>query len=256
MANQHMNNLKSKIVLFAIVTTLLVVVPIAYGLIISYGEWSGTSDRRYLLKGSTNQARATLSEASVQIYTARSARWRGVVSVHSWIATKAYNEQEYTRYEVIGWNRHNKPSYVVSSTGNADSYWYGYTPELIFELSGDYAQQVITKIRDAVRHYPYTKNYRAWPGPNSNTFTAYLARQIPELDLDLPPTAIGKDYTDGIYFGSPPSNRGIQFSWSGYIGLILSPQEGIEINLFGAVYGFDFTDLALKLPAIGRLPLL
>ena len=224
-------------------------------MIISYGEWSGTSDRRFRLKGSTNQAIATFDEASVQVYAARSARWRGVVSVHSWIVTKAYNKAEYTRYEVIGWNRHDKQSYVLSSTGHADFYWYGYTPELIFELDGEPAHRLVNKIDVVVSRYPYAKTYRAWPGPNSNTFIAYLAREVPELDLDLPPTAIGKDFTEGIYFGAPPSNRGIQFGWNGYLGFILSSQEGVEINLGGAVYGFDFNDPALKLPAVGRLSL-
>ena len=250
-----MSSLKNKIILYATVYILFVATPLAYGLIMSYGEWSGLSDQRYRLTGSTNQARANHREASVQIYTARSARWRGVVSVHSWIAVKASDELKYTRYEVIGWNRHHKPSYIVSSTGNADYYWYGYAPELIFELSGDRANKLVDKINEAIRKYPYAKNYKAWPGPNSNTFIAYLVRQIPELDVDLPPTAIGKDFTDGFYLGDPPSNRGIQIGWGGFLGLILSPQEGLEINLGGAVYGFDFNDPALKLPAVGRLPL-
>ena len=33
-------------------------------------------------------------------------------------------------------------------------------------------------------------------GPNSNTFTAWIAKQVPELELDLPFSAIGSGYVD------------------------------------------------------------
>ena len=44
-------------------------------------------------------------------------------------------------------------------------------------------------IDKAARGYPYGSEYRAWPGPNSNTFTSWIARAVPELQVDLPSTA-------------------------------------------------------------------
>jgi hypothetical protein len=38
---------------------------------------------------------------------------------------------------------------------------------------------MIESIAAAVARYPYPHEYRAWPGPNSITFTAYIARQGP-----------------------------------------------------------------------------
>jgi hypothetical protein len=38
--------------------------------------------------------------------------------------------------------------------------------------------------------------YKAFPGPNSNTFTAWIAAQVPELEVDLPFSAIGRGYVD------------------------------------------------------------
>jgi hypothetical protein len=38
--------------------------------------------------------------------------------------------------------------------------------------------------------------YKAFPGPNSNTFTAYIAKQVPGLDLDLPFSAIDSGYSE------------------------------------------------------------
>jgi hypothetical protein len=33
-----------------------------------------------------------------------------------------------------------------------------------------------------------------WPGPNSNSFTAWVGLEVPELELNLPFSAIGKDW--------------------------------------------------------------
>ena len=77
--------------------------------------------------------------------------------------------------------------------------------------------------------------------------------RIAELQVDLPPTAIGKDYVDRIGFQAVPSNTGFQFSARGYFAITLALDEGIEINLLGATYGVDLYPLALKLPCIGRI---
>jgi hypothetical protein len=93
-----------------------------------------------------------------------------------------------------------------------------------------------------------------WPGPNSNTFTAYLARAVPELHVALPPTAIGKDYLPpGDFAALTPGGSGAQVSILGLIGLSLGLREGIEINLLGLVVGLDLVHPALKLPGLGRV---
>ena len=43
---------------------------------------------------------ATTPEAVVQVYAARAVSWRGVFSVHTWIAVKPTGAERYTRYEV------------------------------------------------------------------------------------------------------------------------------------------------------------
>ena len=57
--------------------------------------------------------------------------------------------------------------------------------------------RAIPKLEDAIARYPYPDSYVTWPGPNSNTFVAWLAREVPELRVTLPPTAIGKDFLPG-----------------------------------------------------------
>jgi len=92
-----------------------------------------------------------------------------------------------------------------------------------------------------------------WPGPNSNTFTAYVARAVPELELDLPPTAIGKDYLGRRLLAAAPSGSGFQVSLFGLLGVLVSGVEGLEINVLGLTFGIDALSPALKLPLVGRL---
>jgi hypothetical protein len=73
-----------------------------------------------------------------------------------------------------------------------------------------------------VREYPYAHEYVVWPGPNSNTFTAYVARAVPELGLDLPPTAIGKDYLGDTLLATAPSGGGFQLLLFGLLGVLAS----------------------------------
>src|SRR5690606_13703991 len=106
----------------------------------------------------------------------------------------------------------------------------------------------------AAEAYPYRHEYRLWPGPNSNTFVAHLARAVPELRVDLPPTAIGKDYLPGGgVFARAPSGSGVQVSLGGLLGVTMALEEGVELNLLGLSVGLDLLPPALKLPGLGRL---
>ena len=79
---------------------------------------------------------------------------------------------------------------------------------------------------------------------------------MPELGLELPPTAVGKDYLGaGFQVGPTPSGSGTQISWGGVLGMALGRREGLELHLLGATIGIDPQDLAIKLPAIGSLGL-
>jgi uncharacterized protein DUF3750 len=101
---------------------------------------------------------------------------------------------------------------------------------------------------------PSTNEYQLWPGPNSNTFMAYIGRKVPELQMDLPATAIGKDYPiNGSMLDRTPSGTGYQLSMLGLLGVSVGREEGFELNLLGLNFGIDFFRPALKLPFIGRL---
>lgn len=201
---------------------------------------------------------ATTREAIVQVYAARTFGWRGRFAVHSWIAVKPTDAPAYTIYEVIGWRKYRGLPPLVIHQRAPDARWFGSTPRLLSERRGAGVDDMIRRIAGATSEYPYAEAYRVWPGPNSNTYIAYIIRRVPELACDLPPTAIGKDYlAEGFgLIAKTPSGTGVQFSVSGLLGVTIGLREGIEINVFGLVFGIDPDDLAIKLPIVGRIALM
>ena len=193
-------------------------------------------------------------EAVVQVYAARALNWRGIFGVHTWIATKPENAPQYTVHQVIGWRTYRNLPALFSAPAIPDGRWFGNDPELICELRGEAATDAIPKILAAVASYPYPNEYQLWPGPNSNTFMAYIGRQVPELRMDLPSNAIGKDYPiNGSITDRTPSGTGYQLSMFGLLGLAVGRDEGVELNLLSLNFGIDFFRPAIKLPIVGRI---
>ncbi len=198
---------------------------------------------------------AETPEAVIQVYAARAHSWRGIFGVHTWLSVKPSGAPHYTRYEVFGWGvRRGREAVRVSTTLAPDGYWYGNHPRVLVDLRGEGVDELIERIEAAARSYPHNHEYRVWPGPNSNTFTAHIGRSVPELRLRLPPTAIGKDYiAGGGVIARSPGGNGVQLSLGGLFGLTLGVADGVEINLLGLNAGVDVTRPALKLPGIGRI---
>lgn len=195
----------------------------------------------------------TTPEAVVQVYGARTWGWKGAFGVHTWVAVKAADAKAYTVYEVIGWRRRWSESVVAIHQRAPDARWYGSAPELLADKRGPGAEALVARVDAAARSYPYANQYTVWPGPNSNTFTAWIARAVPELQADLPSTAIGKDYLGDRLVWSAPSGSGFQFSLGGLLGFTASGVEGLEVNLLGLSFGINPFDPALKLPLLGRI---
>jgi len=115
-------------------------------------------------------------------------------AIHTWIAAKRSGESSYTVYEVIGWRQHRGLPVVRIEKDLPDRYWFGEKPRLLKEHRGEGVDRLIASVDAAARAYPWHDRYEAFPGPNSNTFTAWVARQVPALDLKLPFSAIGSGY--------------------------------------------------------------
>jgi hypothetical protein len=196
---------------------------------------------------------ATTPEAVVQVYAARAVRWRGYFGVHTWIAAKRTNAPAFTVYEVTGFRVRRGGSAVTVSQRAPDGRWFGSEPDLLADVRGGGVDPLIGRIEQAVAAYPYPDSYRIWPGPNSNTFTAFVLRQVPELRIDLPAHAIGKDYLGARVLARSASGTGGQVSLFGLFGLLAAVEEGVEVNVLGLTFGVDPDDLAVKLPLVGSV---
>lgn len=235
---------------FVMVLSVLLAGPLLLAACASFqdaGSWR-TADR-----SSAGLAPAPDQEkgAVVQVYGARAYNWRGHFSLHTWISAKAAEADTYFVHEVTGW-RH----YVVQSRPDyPDRAWYGSKPTLIADFRGAQAEDIISQLDSVIGRYPYPTEYEAWPGPNSNTFVAWVIRQIPEMKVALPNHAIGKDYLGDDIVAQVPGGTGYQLSLGGYIGVLAGVREGLEVNLLGLAFGVNPMGLGIKLPGIGELAL-
>jgi hypothetical protein len=167
---------------------------------------------------------------------------------------EAKGANRYARYDVVGWG-----SPVRKDNYPADGRWYSSEPEIVHEVRGGKAETLIPKLRRAVAEYPWADygDYIVWPGPNSNSFVAHIARTVPELGAELDPAGVGKDWLGpGLQTGRMPSGTGWQVSWNGLIGAGASWREGVELHFLGSTIGVDFDRPAIKLPALGRIGVL
>ena len=197
---------------------------------------------------------AATQEAVIQVFAAPAVSWRGIFSVHTWIAVKPAGAPRFTRYEVLGFGVANGAPAVRIDRMGPDNYWFGARPHILLDRRGTGIDAMIEQVRLAVASYPFPNSYRPWPGPNSNTFLAHIARQVPELAIQLPSNAVGKDFLpDGSLFAVAPSGSGFQVSLYGLAGILLAAREGLEVNLLGLSFGIDAVRPAVKLPALGRL---
>jgi hypothetical protein len=189
--------------------------------------------------------------AVIQVYAARTFGWRGAFAVHSWIAVKREDAEAFTRYDVVFWGG---PPHVRRNFAAPDAQWFGSRPDLLVDRRGEGVEALVDQVEAAVQSYPYDDTYRTWPGPNSNTFVAHIGRAVPGLRLDLPSNAIGKDYQPlSAAIGRAPSGTGVQASLFGLLGVLVAPEEGLEINVLGLSLGVDVADPALRLPGLGRV---
>ncbi len=110
----------------------------------------------------------------------------------------------------------------------------------------------------AIAAYPYAEpgGYKIFPGPNSNTFVAFVLRSVPELGAVLPPHAVGRDYLpDGDFVHLDADWRDVHLTLGGLLGLSAGVRSGFELHFLGLVAGLDIANPGIKVPALGRIGL-
>ena len=123
---------------------------------------------------------------------------------------KPAGAKQWTRYDVVGWGNP-----VRTNGWPADGRWYGNMPVAIADVSGAASREADparSRPRCAAYNFSHAGDYRIWPGPNSNSFTAAMLRAVPELGVALPPNAVGRDFRDGFYAGRTDSGTGVELN--------------------------------------------
>ena len=240
--------LKAGLLLFA----LLYLLPLSIAALL-YAAGGGGAGWRTADRSSIGALPSPASHpaAVVRIFSAQTVRWRGILASHSWIVFKPQGASSYRRYDYTAWGE-----LPVRLNGfEPDGRWFGHMPRVVFAADDDAAAALLPKIEAAIAGYAWRNagDYRAWPGPNSNTFIAAILDAVPEMRTGLPPTAIGKDFPyDGKWLRRTSSGWGVRLTLGGYGGLTVGWVEGIEVSILGAVAGIDIRRPAVKLPGLGR----
>jgi hypothetical protein len=183
-------------------------------------------------------------KAAIILFSAPAFNWRGMFSTHTWLAVKEQKQAEYTIYQVVGWNQYRGKPIVDITHGVPDRQWYGLNPNIEAMLIGDNARSFIPRIKKAVYDYRYAHTYHAWPGPNSNTFVAYVLAQVPTLKFVMPYNALGRDY--GWQWNIHSLKIG------GVLGYHIS-SRAIAVNFLGLTLGVSFKPFGLIVPGVGLL---
>lgn len=192
-------------------------------------------------------------KAAIYVMAARTGGMKGALSVHSWLVLKRAGASSYDRYDKVGWG-----SPVRRNAYPADGRWYSNTPYVVAAITGEEAERLMPQVEAAIASYPFSQrgDYGIWPGPNSNSFTAHVLRNVPDLDASLPPTAVGRDYRPGLFtFDHTPDWSDVHVSLGGLAGVAAGLRSGVELHFLGLVAGLDLRRPALKVPGFGRVEL-
>jgi len=165
----------------------MIVVAVALFLLTCCGCFTPPDQAAFMSLSSAPEPR----ERVVQL---RCARVPWAPAVHCWLVDFEPSDGRWHRWEVwqdagsstTDWGHVRKDlMWPGSGVGDGPSWalaqWRGPEAERL--------HQVLARPQD----YPYCRNYHYWPGPNSNTYIAWILQQA-TISCQLPGEAIGQDY--------------------------------------------------------------
>lgn len=169
------------------------------------------------------------------------------VARHSWLAVRGPGEKEWQRWEIWGSGNGQGDAGFVQNRARDPLEWNVAGHAALHSVwRGAKATRAIACIRKIAPGYPDRHFYRAWPGPNSNTFVDWLLRRC-ELDAELPATAVGKDWRGWVGGSMNAGQTGFQLE-SPIVGVKLGFSEGVQLHLFTFAIGIDWWPPALIVP--------
>ena len=132
----------------------------------------------------------------VELRAAKIPGLAGIIADHYWLlilrSVEEKHDQTCDRWEVWQHSDQNDSCWghlhknlltPFQGVGNGSSH-------LIKQWMDDEALSIAKKIEASPRTYPFTKKYRYWPGPNSNTYAQWIVSDKMKLSI----RAIGKNF--------------------------------------------------------------
>lgn len=141
----------------------------------------------------------------------------------------------------------------IRASDLGDDERWGRRVHVLQRLTAEPAERVARELLQRAPSYPYVEDYRAYPGPNSNTFAVWLAREIDGLAFQPYSTAIGQGYAPGGRLGITPNGTGVEWE-STWIGLELGAAEGLRLELAGLALGVGLWPPRIELPFLRGFP--
>ena len=191
------------------------------------------------------------STCVVQLRYATLPHFLKAIAVHYWFAVFDPASRQWHRWEV--WQAKDaggkSMGHVHCDLRHPDCGVGGGAYRLGAEWGGSAAWAIYSVLNNA-RDYPHRDRYRAWPGPNSNTFVAWVLRQA-GLHHAFDPRAVGKDYVGLHGMWRSARRAGVQLE-TPLLGVKFSPHDGVEIHWLCLTWGLRWSPLAIDTP-FGRV---
>ena len=180
--------------------------------------------------------------------------WYARFAVHTWID---YRDASGTwqRIGVPGTSTDVWRNEIDAEKAFSDERW-DENVLVIDRILGDRAMRAVEELTSAEEAWT-NGSYRAFPGPNSNTFIENVVRRTDGLSTQLSPNAVGKDYAlFRAHLGFRTPKFEVESPW---LGAELGLREGVQLHLAQLPIGVRIWPPAVLLPfapAIGpRFPI-
>ena len=165
------------------------------------------------------------------------------VARHSWIVATVKDPSgsfRYRRFEWLGRANATDTDNPFAYLGNGEVAVHG-----VIANDADEIAAMVACLERETRSY-HDANCGCWPGPNSNTFADGLIRSC-GLGIELPATAVGKDYRGPIGVSVTEGRTGVQLeTWLG--GIKLGLKEGVGADVAGLSLGVHFWPPGIDVP--------
>jgi hypothetical protein len=192
-----------------------------------------------------------MSAPRVQLRSATLPSALRVIAVHTWFNVLEAADGRWRRWEV--WQNRaaggESWGHVHRDLMHPERPVGGGPAVCEWEWGGDEAARLLSVLNRSPE-YPERERYRYWPGPNSNTYAAWVLSEA-GIDYSLDPRAVGKDFLGARGFGIRRERGRVQLE-SPLLGMHVDARRAVEVHVLGLTFGLERAPAALTTP-LGRV---